>query len=72
MALSLIKLHPNMTYDMLVSALNENFALIENLSRTNIYKDETGKRRIIIGQFPDNTWGIVMVKPGEDVLDVLD
>lgn len=60
-----------MDYDTLISALNDNFALLENLNRTTIYKDETGKQRIIVGQLPDGTWGIIMVKEGEDVLSVL-
>lgn len=70
MALPVVKLHPNMDTATLVAALNQNFALIENLNRTTIYKDETGTNRIIIGKLPDGTWGMVVSKPGVDVLSV--
>jgi len=67
MAINAVRLNPNMTFDQLVAALNENFAAIENSSRTTIIKDDTGKPRIIIGRLPDNTYGIVISKPGYDV-----
>lgn len=68
MSLSTIRLQPGMDMQTLISALNENFALLENINRTQIFKDETGVKRIIIGQLPDKTWGIVISKAGEDVV----
>lgn len=68
MALSTIRLHPTMTYDMLISALNDNFAQLENINRTLIMRDETGTNRIILGRQPDGTYGLVISKPGEDVV----
>ncbi len=55
MGLATIRLQPGMDSATLVAALNENFALLENLNRKQIFKDETGTNRIIIGQFPDGT-----------------
>ena len=71
MSLTTVRLHPNMEYAQLIAALNENFALLENLNRTQIFRDETGTNRIIVGQFPDGTWGIAISKAGQDVLDAL-
>lgn len=68
MGLATIRLQPGMDMTTLIAALNENFALLENINRTQIFKDETGVNRIIIGQFPDKTWGIIISKPGEDVI----
>lgn len=68
MALSTIRLSPTMRYEQLIAALNENFALLENINRTLIIKDETGKNRIIIGRRPDGTYGITISKEGQDVV----
>ncbi len=66
--LATIRLQPGMDQATMIAALNENFALLENLNRTQVFKDETGVPRIIIGQFPDKTWGILISKPGIDVI----
>lgn len=66
--LATIRLQPGMDMNTMVSAINENFSLLENLNRTQIFKDETGVQRIILGQFPDKTWGLIISKPGEDVV----
>jgi hypothetical protein len=68
MALPLIRLNPTMTFDELVAALNENFALSENVNRTQVFKDETGTNRIILGRQPDGTYGLVISKVGTDVI----
>lgn len=70
MSLSTIRLQPGMDMDTMVSAINENFALLENLNRVQIFKDETGTRRIILGKLPDGTYGLVISKTGIDVLSV--
>jgi hypothetical protein len=66
-----IPLHPTMTQEQLISTLNENFAQVENESRTKIIRDETGVNRIIIGKFPDGTYGLAISKVGVDVLTAL-
>lgn len=68
MSLATIRLQPGMDQQTMISAINENFQLLENLNRTQIFKDETGVQRIILGQFPDKTWGLIISKPGEDVV----
>lgn len=71
MPLATVRLQPGMAYADLVSALNENFALLENLTRTQVFKDETGVNRIILGRFPDGTYGLVISKPTKDVLKLV-
>lgn len=68
MGLNSITLQENMTYGQLVNALNQNFAALENLTTSQTFKDETGTNRIIIGRFPNGQWGIIISKPGFDVL----
>lgn len=53
----------------MVRTINENFRDIENMLRVIRIKDEAGNSRILIGKLPDGTYGIVMSKEGEDVLD---
>lgn len=53
MPMQTIRLHPGMSYNALVNALNENFAALENFSRTIIIKDNTGASRIVIGYQKD-------------------
>lgn len=38
MALGTVRLQPNMKFDMLVNALNQNFALLENLDVNNFFR----------------------------------
>lgn len=70
MPLSTIRLGPQMSQQALINALNENFAQIENLNRTQTFKDENGNNRIILGRLPDGTYGLVISKPGVDVLSL--
>lgn len=67
MSLGTIRLQPNMSYDQLVNAINQNNALLENLNVSQTFKDETGKARIILGKFPDGTYGLIVSSPGVDV-----
>lgn len=67
MSFSAVRLSSNMTMAQLVSAINQNFQLLENSSRTQIIKDETGTPRIIFGRLPDKSYGLVISKPGYDV-----
>lgn len=68
MGLATIRLQPGMDNATMVSAINENFELLENLNRTQIFKDEKGIQRIILGRLPDGTWGLIISKPGQDVV----
>lgn len=65
-----IRLHSNMTMEQLISALNENFNLIQNQSQTIAIKDENGQTRILMGRLPDDTYGIVISKTGYDVIEL--
>lgn len=65
-----VRLHSNMTMQQLISALNENFNLLQNQSQTIAIKDENGQTRILIGRLPDNTYGIVISKTGYDVTEL--
>lgn len=67
-----VRLHSNMTMQQLISALNENFNLLQNQSQTIIIKDEAGQNRILIGRQPDDTYGIVISKAGYDVVELYD
>lgn len=48
--------------------INDNFQQLEAEGRTKIIKDENGQARIILGKFPDGTYGLIISKPGVDVL----
>lgn len=72
MPLNTVRLSPTMTMPQLIAALNQNFAAVENVNRTMVMKDETGTNRIIIGRFPNGEWGIIISKPGNDVLKYQD
>jgi len=65
-----VRFSPSMTKNDMINALNENFALLENLNRTQVFRDETGKNRIIIGRWPDGQYGLLISKPGVDVLSL--
>lgn len=68
MGFSAIRLQPGIDQSTLISQINENFALLENLARTQIFRDETGTNRIILGRLPDGSYGLVISKPGNDVI----
>lgn len=55
---------------MIATAINDNFRQIEAENRTKTIKDENGVNRIIIGKWPNGEYGIVVSKPGVDVLDL--
>ena len=54
----------------LTAALNEMFRQVESNNRTMIVRDESGDNRIIIGRWPDGTYGYLVSKPGVDVLSL--
>lgn len=62
---------PNMAQDDVVRVLNDNFTDIDNKLSPLIIKDETGTRRIVLGRFPDGSYGLAISKEGEDVITAL-
>jgi len=50
--------------------MNEWGRSISNEKRTDVYKDNAGTNRIIIGVLPDGDTGIVMTREDVDVLSV--
>lgn len=69
--LSPIQLTPGMDSGTQVSAINNNFRQIEAENRTKIIKDETGDNRIILGRFPDGSYGLAISVPGVDVVEAV-
>lgn len=68
--LSPLILTPNMDTSTLVSAINDNFRQLEGENRSKTIRDEDGKNRIILGRFPDGTYGLIISKEGVDVLSL--
>ena len=67
-----IQLIPGMNSGTMASAINNNFRQIESENRTKIIKDETGVNRIIMGRFPDGTYGFAISQEGIDVIEALE
>lgn len=70
MGLPLVRIQPGMDSQMMASVINDNFAMLENLNRTQMFRDENGTNRIILGRLPDGTYGLVISKPGINVLNL--
>lgn len=70
--ISPIQFTPGMDMNALTSALNINMNQIESENRTKIVRDETGVDRVLIGRYPDGTYGVKVSKPGKDVKDAQD
>lgn len=51
-----------------LAIINKNFAEIDNEGTTKIFSDANGIPTIIMGVLPDKTTGIVISKPGINVL----
>lgn len=63
---------PQAQIQSVVKQLNQWGRSLSNETRTDVYKDNSGTNRILIGVLPDGDTGIVISKPGTDVLDVFD
>lgn len=72
MSLSRIPLGPGMDDATRDNIINENFRQIEAENRTKIITDENANRRIVLGRFPDGTYGLAISKPGRDVINDLE
>lgn len=59
-------------FESLVRQLNEWARTISNETRTDVYNDNSGTPRIIIGVLPDGDTGIVISRDGIDVSTVFD
>lgn len=70
--ISPIWIGPNTTVEGIAIAVNDTFRQLEQENRTKVIRDETGLNRIIMGRFPDGTYGFAISIPGVDVLDALD
>lgn len=51
-----------------LAMINKNFAEIDNEGTTKVFNDANGVPTIIMGVLPDKTTGIVISKPGINVL----
>lgn len=58
---------PEKQIESIVKQTNEAFRLLSNEKRTDVYKDNSGTPRILIGVLPDGTTGIVISKDGINV-----
>ena len=61
-----------MDMSTLVNALNQNFNQVQSQDRRKIITDENGTDRIILGKFPDGTYGLIVSKEGIDVKSLFD
>lgn len=71
MSLAFTPITPGMNPANLAAVLNQNFQLMQNFAITQIINDTTGIPRIVFGKLPDGTYGLVISKPGEDVIKAL-
>lgn len=70
--ISPIRATPNMATADLANVINDLGQQLESENRTKIIKDESGVNRIIMGQFPDGTYGFAISQAGIDVVDALE
>lgn len=55
----------------IVNSLNNTTREVNRLQTVQVFKDSSGKRRIIFGKLPDGTYGLAISKEGYDVVEVL-
>lgn len=63
---------PQKQMESMARQLNEWGRALSNEKRTDVYKDNSGTNRILIGVLPDGETGIVVSKEGIDVLSLFD
>lgn len=68
--LSTVPYSPNMSFQQLIAALNQNNALSQNANNSQIIRDKSGVQRVIIGEWPDGQFGIIISKPGVNVVSL--
>lgn len=63
---------PQKQMESMAKQLNDWGRALSNERRTDLYKDNAGTNRILIGVLPDGETGIVISKEGVDVLTLFD
>lgn len=53
----------------IVNQVNQNIATLKAQDVTNIFKDDTGTRRVLLGKGKDGFYGLKVSQPGIDVFD---
>lgn len=53
----------------IVNDMNQNINELKNREVTEIFKDDTGTRRVLLGKGADDFYGMKVSKPGLDVYD---
>lgn len=71
-ASSLFADDPQKQIESVVKQVNQWGRSLSNENRTELYRDNSGTPRILIGVLPDGDTGIVISKPDVDVQDVFD
>lgn len=69
---SINKDDPQKQMESMAKQLNDWGRALSNEKRTDVYKDNSGTNRILIGVLPDGETGIVVSKEGVDVLTLFD
>lgn len=64
---SIHKDDPQKQMESMAKQLNDWGRALSNEKRTDVYKDNSGTNRILIGVLPDGTTGIVVSVEGVDV-----
>lgn len=59
---------PQKQMESMAKQINQAFRALSNETRTEVYKDNSGTNRILIGIWPDGDTGIIISKEGVDVL----
>lgn len=63
---------PQAQIQSVVKQLNQWGRSLSNETRTDVYKDNSGTNRILIGVLPNGETGIVISNEGTDVLTLFD
>lgn len=69
--ISPIRATPGMQPDDIANVINNLGEQVQSENRTKVIRDETGIDRIILGMFPDGTYGFAISKKGKDVIKEL-
>lgn len=58
--------------DSIVSDVNQNISELKNRETTEIFKDDTGTRRVLLGKGQDGFYGLKVSQEGQDVYSAAD
>jgi hypothetical protein len=62
-----IQINPSIPRDQMIAMINQNFEFLNQQNMTKVVSDGQ-TNRIIFGRLPDGTYGLVISKPGVDVI----